>query len=104
MELHFIRRNKAETSVVTDVGARVGPLVLLETRAVTQARLAYGFSFFFFFFLPRRGKHSRETSRAVKHTAEDRSPCGPPHRVDTHRGPRQAEVILLSFAFLQFQT
>lgn len=37
-------------------------------------------------FLPRRGKHGGEASRAVKHSAQDRSPCGPPHRVDTHRG------------------
>lgn len=61
-----------------------GLAVRLVTRAVTQAHLAYGISFFF---LPRRGKHSGEARRAVKHTAQARSPCGPTQGGHTQRTP-----------------
>ena len=80
MVLHFIGLDIAWISVLTGVRVCVGPMVCLETRAVTQAHLAYGI------FLPQRGKHSGEARRVVKHKAQDRYPCGTTHWVDTHRG------------------
>lgn len=42
MELHFICLAMAWISVLTDAIVCVGPTVRHETRAVTQAHLAYG--------------------------------------------------------------
>lgn len=42
MELHFIVLDMAYMCILLDVGVRVAPTLRLVTRAVTQARLAYG--------------------------------------------------------------
>lgn len=42
MELHFIGLDMAYMCIRLDVRVRVAPMLRLVTRAVTQARLAYG--------------------------------------------------------------
>lgn len=42
MELHFMGLDMAYMCILLDVGVRVAPMLRPVTRAVTQARLAYG--------------------------------------------------------------
>lgn len=50
-------------------------------------------------FLPRRGKHSGEAERIVKHTAQARSPCGPTQGGHTQR--TRSNDTLRSFCSVQ---